>query len=215
MIRVLLVDDHTIFLEGLHALLSSQDDIEVVATAQSGLEVLDVLKVHAVDVILTDINMPGMDGLELTKRVKKTYPHIQIMGLSMHKEEKVIRKMLKNGALGYILKNAEKDEMLEGIRSIYANEVYLDKKTYQVIIKGATGQVQRTHQTGSRSIPSLSKREQEVLSLIAEGLTTQQIADTIFVSANTVMTYRKNLFSKLDVPNMAALIKKAVEKGLV
>ncbi|RAW02347.1 response regulator [Pseudochryseolinea flava] len=208
-IKVILADDHQMFLEGLHAMLSVVEDIHIVGMALNGNEVVNLLKVNDVDLVVTDISMPGMDGIALNTVIKKQYPHVKTLVLTTYSDPDKILKLVGSKANGYLLKNAEKDELLKAIFTITSGDNYFSKEVQEKY----TASVFSTEQT-SAGDPVLSKREKEILKYIAEEFTTPEIAEKLFISQYTVNTHRKNLISKLGVKNVAGLVKYAFQKGL-
>ncbi|MGB5317000.1 MAG: response regulator transcription factor [Robiginitalea sp.] len=210
-IKVLLADDHQIMLDGLKAILTRDRSVTVVGTANNGLEVLEFLKKEPVDVLLLDLQMPVMDGLETTMHVKKTYPEVKIIMLTTNDEGSIITSLFKVGATGYLLKNASKEYLMQGIKDAYEGKKVVSSHLTEKIIESLKEQPKTKE--GNR--PMITKREIEVLKLIAQEYTTQEIADQLFVSMNTVATHKRNLFVKMDVKNSVGMIKKAVDWGIV
>ncbi len=211
MIHVLLADDHKVLLEGLENLLEDAKDISCAGVAMNGKEVMTFLKTNQVDVILMDINMPVMDGIETTKQVRELYPDTRVIALTMLEQASFIQLMLKNGASGFLLKNSGKKEVLTAIRAVAAGGQYLGPEATQLLMENLKGQAAAR----KAFIPRLTRRESEVLKLMAKGHSTQSIADTLFISFNTVESHRKNLRSKFGVHNGAELIRIASERGLL
>lgn len=211
MIRVLLADDHRVLLDGLQNLLSGLDDIQCVGVVSNGKEALDFLENNPVDVILMDINMPVMDGIEATKQVSEKYPEVKIIALTMLEQGSFIRQMLKFGAQGFLLKNSGKDQVLAAIRSVALGGQYLGPEATQLLIENLKGQTEKKKEF----IPRLTRREIEVLELIANGLSTAKIAESLFISFNTVESHRKNLLTKFGARNGAELIRMAAERGML
>ena len=212
MIKILLVDDHKIFTEGVASLLLHELDVEVVGECQKAEQVKDFLKRISIDVILLDINLGGESGLDVCKFVVENYPSIKILAMSMYNDESFITRMMKNGASGYILKNTSADELLKAIKTVYQGKLYQSAEVLEVILRGLSRQKQQ-----ERSLYQIrfTRREKEVLDLIAKGKTTREIANHLFISEKTVETHRSNLFSKFDVKNVTSLLKIAVEYGYV
>ncbi|MBI2268770.1 MAG: response regulator transcription factor [Bacteroidetes bacterium] len=209
-INIAIADDHAIFLEGLVALLNDIDEINIIGTALNGIGMLDLLKTKPVDILISDINMPGMDGLELSQQVKKLYPHIAILILTMHDEQRMITNMFRAGVKGYIFKNSGKEQFVAAIKALASGEQFLSEEVKNKMITNITsGKEQKP------IIPILSDREKEILQLVAKEFTTQQIADQLFISHHTVISHRKKLLFKFDVQNTAGLIKRAIETGLL
>jgi DNA-binding NarL/FixJ family response regulator len=203
-ISVLIVDDHLMVLEGMKALLANIDYIEVAGTAGNAFEAMDMLKQKKVNVAILDINLPDVSGIELCKKIKKEYPTIQVLAMSTFKERSYISQMIQSGASGYLVKSASKEEITEAILCADEGKLYLSLDINNVTL----GQV-------ASEVPVLSRREKEVLVLIADGLTNNQIAQQLFISLHTVDTHRKNLLAKFDVNNTAILIKMAVKYQLI
>ncbi|MGF1638221.1 MAG: response regulator [Cyclobacteriaceae bacterium] len=210
MIRILIADDHQMFIDGLKSLLFEVPEIEVVAEAKNGEEVLTFCEQELIDIIIMDISMPIMDGLETTKQVVKRFPGIKILGLSMYNDKDFISDMLKAGAHGYILKNTGKNDLLEAIEKLQAGESFLGEEVSKTLLNSF---MKKTRQ--DQIVEKPSDREKEVLDCIANGLTTQEIADKLFISKNTVESHRKNLLFKLKAKNTAELINNAYKKGLI
>jgi DNA-binding NarL/FixJ family response regulator len=211
-IRVFLVDDHKVVIEGMEMLLSNTPDIIPVGFAQSGEDAVVALEAYRADVVLLDINLPGMNGIDTCKVLREKYPDVKIIALSMLQESSLIKLMLKSGAHGYLLKNAGKDEVVAGIRRVHAGERFLGDEVNSIILDSLT------HPGKSRTpgpTASLSRREKEVLALIVQEFTTQEIADKLFISFGTVETHRRNLLIKLGARNTAGLVRLALEYNLV
>lgn len=207
MIRVFIVDDHPVVIEGIHSLLQNEKDIEWAGQAMNARSCLGFFVNNTADVVLMDISMPGTEGIELCAMMKEKFPGIMILGLSTFNQGLYIKKMMENGASGYILKNSSKEELTEAIRAVYSGAIYFS---------GEVGQALQEYQRSSgHELPVLSSREKEILGLIAEGYTNPQIAEKIFLSSFTVDSHRKNLLAKLNVKNTASLIRLAVERGLI
>ncbi|HTE12096.1 MAG TPA: response regulator transcription factor [Chitinophagaceae bacterium] len=206
MIRVFIVDDHPVVIEGIHSLLQNEKGIEWAGQAMNAASCLGFFVNNTADVILMDISMPGMDGIELCALMKETYPGIFILGLSTFNQGLYIKKMMENGASGYILKNSTKEELLKAIHTVTGGGIFFS---------GEAGEALKEHQKSTTQLPELSPREKEILGLIAEGYTNPQIAEKIFLSSFTVDSHRKNLLAKLNVKNTASLIRLAVERKLI
>ena len=207
MIRVFITDDHPVVIEGIHSLLQNEKDIEWAGQAMNAQSCLGFFISNTADVVLMDISMPGMDGVELCGIMKEKYPGIMILGLSTFNQGLYIKKMMENGASGYILKNSSKEELLNAIRAVHDGAIYFS---------GEAGESLQEYQKSSKSeLPVLSMREKEILELISEGYTNPEIAAKIFLSSFTVDSHRKNLLAKLNVKNTASLIRLAVERKLI
>lgn len=210
-IKVLLADDHRILLDGLKAILTKDRSLNVIGTACNGLEVLEFLKKESVDVLLLDLQMPVMDGLETTMHVKKSYPDVKIIMLTTNDEGSIITSLFKVGAIGYLLKNASKKYLIQGIKDAYEGKMVISSHLTERMIESLT----EDPKVKEGTIPMITKREIEVVKLIAQEYTTQEIADQLFVSTNTVATHKRNLFVKMDVKNSVGMIKKAMDWGLI
>lgn len=207
MIRVFIVDDHPVVIEGIRSLLVKENDIEWVGQAMNAQSCLGFFVNNTADVILMDINLPDMNGVELCATMKEKYPEIFILGLSTFNQGLYIKKMMENGASGYILKNASREELLQAIHAVHEGGIFFS---------GEVGQALKDYQqSGDMELPVLSRREKEVLSLITEGCTNPEIAKKLFVSQFTVDSHRKNLLAKLNVKNTASLVRLAVERKLI
>ncbi|MBK9270881.1 MAG: response regulator transcription factor [Saprospiraceae bacterium] len=206
MIRVLIVDDHMMVIEGIKSLLMGSAIIQICGTAMNGYQALSLIPTDSPDVILMDINLPDLNGIDLCAMVKKQYPKIGILGLSTFKERSYITRMMEAGAMGYILKNADKEELEEAILTVHRGRVYMDKEVASVLAENKKNEISQT---------LLTKREKEVLQLICDGLTNQEIASQLFISILTVDSHRKNLLTKLGVKNTAAMVKIALENHLI
>lgn len=201
------MDDHPVVIEGIHSLLQNEKDIEWVGQAMNAQSCLGFFVNNTADVILMDISIPGMDGVELCAVMKEKYPAIMILGLSTFNQGLYIKKMVENGASGYILKNSSKEELIKAIHAVYEGHIYFS---------GEVGiALQEYQKSSSIELPELSNREKEILGLIAEGYTNPQIAEKIFLSSFTVDSHRKNILAKLNVKNTASLVRLAVEKKLI
>lgn len=212
MVKVLLVDDHLLFTEGMASFLSQEADITVVGLCQNSDQLFQTLASQPVDIVLLDINMGKESGLDLCKQILDTYPSTRVLAISMYNEESFIRKMFKNGASGYLLKNTGREELLKAIRSVHMGGTYQSAEVMEIVIKGMNRQKQ--YESSIHNV-RFSRREKEVLDLIAKGLTTKDIAKQLFISEKTVETHRSNLLAKLNVHNVASLIKAAVEYGYI
>ncbi|MEJ2006351.1 MAG: response regulator transcription factor [Cyclobacteriaceae bacterium] len=209
MIRLILADDHQVVIDGLRSILDMQEDIEVVDTFLNGREVVDFLKQNQdVDVVMLDINMPEMNGIETTRYIRNEFPDLQVLILSMHDTPEFIRNVINAGASGYVLKNADKQTLLEAIRKVASGKNFFSDDVVRNIMDSYKDSDK------PRSV-EITDREREILKLIAEGLTTNEIADKLFISVHTVNTHRKNLLSKLDIKNTASLVRYAIDQGIV
>ena len=216
-IKVLLVDDHKIIRDGIRALLKGVDHVKIVAEANDGQEAIDTLnKSNHIDIVLMDITMPNLDGIEATKILVKKFPQIKVMALTMHDDDAHIINMLKAGAVGYIFKTIGKSELTQAIKTISEGESYFAKEASKKIMEHFMQKKQGARiENPSNLLEHLTNREKEVLKLIAEEYTNPEIADKLFLSARTVDTHRRNLLQKLQVKNTAGLVKIALKSGLI
>ena len=203
-VKVLIVDDHQMVIEGLKSLLQNEESVIVAGCANTAEKCLQFLKMNSSDIILMDIGLPDMSGIELCEIIKQKHPLVKIIALSTHNQGTYVRKMMENGADGYLLKNVDKHEILKAIETICQDKKYLTFEAEQAL---------RYENELQNKLPKLTKREKEVLILIAEGLTNPQICEKLFISVDTVDSHRKNLHTKLNVKNTAMLIKFASENG--
>lgn len=211
MIKVLLVEDHKILRDGLKAALSGNKEIKVIGECEDGNLVMDFLEKNEVDVILMDIKMPILGGIETTQQVNEKYPNIKILALSMYNEEAYIMKIFKAGASGYILKNTSIVEMIDGIKKVFAGEIFYSLEVANIMVsKYMNKTIKAKSKNTSITIDDLTKREKEIIKLISNEFTNQEIADKLFISARTVDTHRRNLLQKLGVKNTAGLVKFAM-----
>ena len=211
-IKILIADDHQIVIDGIQLMLSTEPDLECIAQANDGLEVLEKLKQVNIDLVILDINMPNLNGVETCKKIKSEFPDIKVLALSMLKEASLIKLMLKNGANGYLLKNAGKDEVLEAIRNIHSGQKHFSQEVSEIIMTSLSG---GSKKKSASPFPQLSRREKQVLTLIVEEYTTSEIAEKLFISFGTVETHRRNLLLKLGARNTAGLVRTALEYELL
>ncbi|MBI2854541.1 MAG: response regulator transcription factor [Chloroflexi bacterium] len=212
-IRVLVVDDHAMVREGICLLLRGFEDIEVIGEAADGAQAIDQVERLKPDIVLMDITMPAMSGLEATQTIKERHPDIQVLALTVHESSEYLRRALSLGASGYMLKGATSAELVSAIRAVHGQGIYLDPKVAKKLVHEV---VQKEGSTdGKASYGDLSKREKEVLKYIAEGLTNQEIGRILYLSPNTVQTYRSRIMEKLGLHGRAELIKYALRAGLL
>jgi len=216
-ITVLLVDDHKIIRDGIKSLLEGVENIKIIGEASNGVEAIEFFKKQPADMVFMDIRMPEMSGIETTQYLTQTYPNVKVLALTMHDEEAFIYKMLNAGASGYLLKNVGKEEFVTAIQKVYKGENYfsLDLATKMITNMVLTKSSDTSNEVIENEELQLTKREIEVIKLIAEGLTSQEIADKLFISPRTVDTHRRNLLQKLNVKNTAELIKFAIKHHIV
>ena len=200
---VFIVDDHYMVIEGIRSLLQHEKSIEWLGHASNAESCLAFLRQRQPDVILMDINLPGISGIELCKEVKERYPAVFVIGLSTFNQQSFIQKMMENGASGYVLKNATQEELVEAIETVMKGRIYLNEEVSQALRKENPDRI------------VLTRREKEVLELIAGGLTNAEIAAKLFISITTVDTHRKNLLAKFEVRNTASLVRTAARLQLI
>jgi len=200
---IFIVDDHYMVIEGIRSLLQNEKGIEWMGHATNAASCLGFLKNQQSDIILMDINLPDMSGIDLCKEVRQKYPSVFVLGLSTFNQQAIIRNMIDNGASGYVLKNADKEELLEAIAAVQQGKTFLSHEANLSL------------RDKEDKMPPISRREKEVLLLIADGLTNNEIADKLFISVPTVNTHRKSLLEKLEAKNTAILIGRATKLGLI
>jgi len=201
--KVFIVDDHYMVIEGIRSLFTNEKSIEWTGHATNAASCLAFLKNQIPDIILMDINLPDMSGVDLCNEVHKLYPKIKIIGLSTFNQLSFIKKMIEHGASGYVLKNATKEELIEAIETVMNGEQYFSDEVSGILVSKID------------DIPTITRREKEVLELIALGLTNPEIAEKIFVSVNTADTHRKNLLMKLEAKNTADLVRLAFKYNII
>lgn len=207
MIKIAITDDHPLLTEGLSKILSNQENIQVVGCYSSAELMKESLKKNQIDILLLDINLGDINSIELIRPLKNKYPSMHILMLSVHNEYAVINSTIQEGASGYIQKNASVEEILAAIQTVYNDQKYFCTQTQDTL--------SRKSKEGLNTIPKLTRREKEILIEAATGLTTQQIADKLFISSHTVDSHRKNLIEKFKTNNISSVITLAIEYGLI
>ena len=210
-IQVFIIDDHQMFINGIQSMFADHALIRIVGVSTSGKEALQQLRQLMADVVLLDINLPDIDGIELNKRLQREFPHLKVIALTMHHEASFIQSMIRHGARAYVLKNSGQEQLQQAITAVAAGDTYFGDEVKEALMQGMLPESSTSH----AMIPKLSRREREVLTLIIQEFTTSEIAEKLFISQNTVETHRKNLLQKLNVRNTAGLVRFAMEKGLV
>ena len=208
--RVVLADDHTLFRAGLRALLEQLPDVQVVAEARDGREAVHMVETHHPDLVLMDIAMPGLNGLEATRRLVKAFPAIRVLILSMHKSEEYVWQALRAGAVGYLLKDAELAELALALTAVTRGETYLSPPISKHLIRKY---VQRVGGEGT-TLERLTPRQREILQLIAEGYTTKAIAQRLGLGVKTVETHRTQMMERLGIHDIAGLVRYAIRMGM-
>ena len=210
-IKVLVVDDHQLFREGIVTLLFSAENIEVIAQAEDGLDAIEKAKHYKPDVVLLDITMPRMNGIEATKKLKALMPGIKIVSLSMHSEKQYVKGVLEAGADGYLLKNCTHRQLTDAIQSVYDGKKYLSEDITGMVISGYLA----PSNSEASEYEKLSVREKEIFHLFAEGKTTREISDVLFISVKTVNTHKQNILVKLELKSNTDIVKYALKNGLI
>lgn len=213
MIRVVVVDDHTLMRQGLVGLLDEDPDLVVVGQAGDASSALDIIEETRPDVVLMDVGLPGVSGLELTAQVKGIVPDIRVLVLTMYEREDYLFEALQAGASGYVLKGADIQDLLTAVRTVARGETYVYQSLTGKLVADYLSRIEDG--ADRKDYDGLSKREREVLALIAEGLTTGQIAERLYLSPHTVQTHRDHVMTKLDLHSRVALTKYAIRKGLI
>jgi DNA-binding NarL/FixJ family response regulator len=208
MIRLIIADDHPVISDGIKLILEKEKDIQVTATVNNGVELMQILENREADVILMDVNMPEMSGIEATRQIKEKYPAIKVLSFSQYDEKRFVKRMLKNGANGYLLKNAMSSEIVNAVNIVYSGGIYLSEDLPDIF-------TDKPKRKSGYFFPELSQREIEVLKLICAEKNTNEIAELLFISNSTVETHRANLLLKVGVKNTAGLVKWAVENEMV
>ena len=209
--NIILVDDHKMFLDGLLSIFNNEEAYNILLTANSGENVIKYIDTNpnqSIDIVISDISMPDIDGITLNDYIKKARPEIKTLIVSMHTDTGMIDTLIKSDVDGYLSKNATQSELLLAVKTILGNDKYFSESVKQAYMNNVFNK-------GKDTMVTLTKREKDVLKLIAEEYTTQEIADKLFLSKHTIESYRKNLISKLNVKNLAGLTKYAIKLGLV
>ena len=209
--KILLVDDHVVVRQGIKALLSDEPDLEVVGEADDGRAALQSVSELEPDVVLMDISMPGLNGIEATRQIRQNYPEVKVVVLSMHSNEEYVFQVLRAGASGYVLKQSDSSEVLTAIRAALAGGSFLSPPISRTVIDDYVRRAEA--RGGDEDLELLTSREREVLQLLAEGLSNREIAEQLNISIKTVETHRSNMMGKLGVSSKTELVKYALRKG--
>lgn len=212
-IKILIADDHKIVRDGIISLLSGEKEFSIVNVANNGNEVLTILKNETIDIIIMDISMPEMNGIECTLKIKQLYPDVQVLILSMYNEEQYVKEVFSSGASGYILKNAGKEVLINAIKAIISGKPYYGSEITQTYIDSLNKPDSNSNEAVD-IINYLTSREIEILKLIVNEYSNQEIAEKLFVSIRTVDAHRRNLLNKVDAKNTAGLVKFALSNNL-
>jgi DNA-binding NarL/FixJ family response regulator len=210
-IRILLADDHKITRQGLRSLLENYSELEVIAEAENGREAVALAKQLAPDVIIMDVSMPDLNGVEATRRIIGDNSDVKVIALSMHSDTLFVSEMLKSGAAGYLLKDCAFEELVQAIKTVAEGKTYLSPSISGIVVDDYLHRLAKSHVS---DLDVLTDREREVLQLLAEGQSTKQIALKLHISSKTVETHRRQVMNKLDIHTVAELTKYAVRKGL-
>ena len=212
-IRLLLVDDHEIVRAGLKMLLESQSDINIVAEAGNGMQAIEMVDRLSPDVIVMDITLPDISGIEATRRIKQSHPEVAIIALTIHEDEQYFFEMLKAGASGYVPKRAASDDLIQAVRAAFAGDIYIYPTLAKVLVSDFLNMASMGDDKAT--MDGLTSREQEVLALLAEGCTNDEIANKLVISKHTVERHRENVMRKLNLHSRSDLVKYAIRKGLI
>jgi DNA-binding NarL/FixJ family response regulator len=214
MIHLLLTDDHPVVTNGIKLLLQDVPDIICVAEARNGAEALEALALQQIDVVMMDIEMPVMDGIKATELISRRFPQVNVVAISIYADYPHVQSMVKAGAKGYLLKNCGKQELEQCIRKVYDGGTFFSDDLTDVLLAGMQGKFVKK-EGSSQFLPTLSRREKEILKLIIDEMTTAEIAEKLFISVGTVETHRHNMMNKLGVRNTAGLVRVAITNALV
>ena len=210
-IRILITDDHQLFREGIANLLAASPEIEIVGQAENGQQAIEKAKQLKPDIVIMDLSLPVINGVDATRILHKELPETKVLVLSMHADKNYIKEALEAGAFGYLFKDCTYDQLIEAINTVSQGKKYLSNKITEVLIHDYLNREEETPDNDQ----SLSERESEILRLIAEGKSTREIADLLFISVKTVGTHKQHLLEKLNLQSIAGLIKYAIRKGIV
>ena len=211
-IKIVIADDHEIFRDGFKVMLRKQEDVQIIAEAENGRELLQVVEQHQPDVVITDIKMPLVDGIEATRAIKSRWPHIEVVALSMFDEENLVVDMLEAGAKGYLLKNTHKAEVVQAVKAVYKGDTYYcnatSTKLAQMIAKSHFNPYKNSKK------PTFTEKEVEIIRLICQELSNKEIASQLNLSTRTIEGYREKILEKIDARNIAGLVIYAIKNNL-
>jgi two-component system response regulator NreC len=210
-IRIILADDHAIVRHGLSQSIQQEEDMEVVGQAENGLSTIKLVRELSPDIVIMDISMPDVNGMDATREIVRDFPNVKIIALSMHSAKKFVSEMFKAGASAYLLKDCEFDELANAIRTVMSGKSYLSPEITDVVVDGY---IKTSEEDKSSVFSTLTKRERQVLQLMAEGKTTKQIGLKLHISPKTVEAHRLRVMEKLNIDNVAQLTKYAIQEGL-
>lgn len=210
-IRILLVDDHKILRDGICSLVKGYDDMEVVGEAADGRTALRLVQELSPDIVIMDISMPDLNGIDATRKITADYPGVKVIALSMHYDKQFVSEIFKAGASGYLIKDSAFDELEHAVRVVMQNKTYINPQIASLVVESLVSQPSTANH---KAFSLLTEREREVLQLISEGKSTKQIASDLHVSAKTVESHRRQVMGKLNIRNIAELTKYAIREGL-
>jgi DNA-binding NarL/FixJ family response regulator len=214
-IKILIVDDHEVVRDGLKNILLSLNNVAIAGEAANGEDAISMYDSLKPELVIMDISMPGMNGIEATRIIKENDPNAKILILTMHDNQEYLNQIIRSGAKGFVLKNTDKEELLDAVKTVSSGENFFSKDISKLIIENYIRSAKETDKNeGYKEVP-LTKREIEILKLIAEGHSNQEIANKLYISYNTVDTHRKNIMHKLSIKNTAGLVRYAIEKALI
>lgn len=208
-INLLLVDDHAIVTDGIKALLDGDESFVIKGEARNGQLALEMLRILKIDLVLLDIDMPVLNGTQTLEKIKKEFPQVKVVMLSMHDEKAMIHALLHMGADGYLLKNASKEELMQCLRMVANSEIFISPEVHAILLQSDSEKARNP------LLAQLTDREIEIIALIAQGLNNKEIGERLFISHRTVDTHRTNMMSKLDLHNVAGIVKFAIVNGLL
>lgn len=214
MYKILIADDHAMFADGIMSILNEESDMKVIGNCLDGPSVLKRIVDTDVDLLLLDINLPEMSGIEVCSKINSNHPNVKVLAISMFNEESYVSEILNNGASGYILKNTGREELLKAIRSVMDGNTYFSEEVTETMMKSLMKN-RKSSKSSTSLLPKISRREKEVLQLIVQEHTTQEIANQLFISLKTVESHRSNLLAKLNARNTAGLVRIAMENNLI
>lgn len=212
-IHLLLVDDHDVVRTGLRMLLEGQADLKIIGEASSGEEAVKMAEKYQPDIVVMDITLPDISGIEATRRIKQAFPNIAVIALTIHEDEQYFFEMLQAGASGYVPKRAAPDDLINAIRTVYANDIYLYPTLAKALVSDYLGR--RSTEPDQANLDELTSREVEVLEMLAQGNSNEEIAEALSISKHTVARHRENLMRKLNLHSRSELVKYAIRKGLI
>jgi two-component system nitrate/nitrite response regulator NarL len=213
--KILIADDHEVVRDGLKNIILSLGNISVIGEAANGEEAIKLYAELKPDMVIMDISMPVMNGIDATRIIKEKYPEARILILTMHDNQEYLNQIIRCGAKGFVLKNTDRDELLEAVKTVASGDNFFSKEISKLIIDNYIKNAREPEKASNLKEIPLTKREVEILKLIASGYSNQEIANMLFISYNTVDTHRKNIMHKLAIKNTAGLVRYAIEKGLI